>query len=220
MRQNALRQYGWSPKSAYLVGLITSDGSLSKDERHISFSSKDIEQIENFLACLENDVKVSRVISGSAKSESYRVQWSDVHLYQILKNIGLTPNKSLTIKTIRIEDDYFAEFVRGYFDGDGSVYEYYDKRYPDSQMVYLSFCSGSEIFLSWLRKELQTRLGIMGHVIKASEQNSCFQLRYAKNESRALAQFMYKNNSAPRLSRKYLKISSALGIVTAITEGN
>lgn len=31
----------WSPKFAYCIGLITSDGNLSKDGRHISFTSKD-----------------------------------------------------------------------------------------------------------------------------------------------------------------------------------
>lgn len=31
----------WSPKIAYAVGLITTDGSLSKDGRHIDLTSKD-----------------------------------------------------------------------------------------------------------------------------------------------------------------------------------
>ena len=32
----------WSPEFAYAIGLIVTDGSLSKDGRHINFSSKDL----------------------------------------------------------------------------------------------------------------------------------------------------------------------------------
>lgn len=31
----------WSPEIAYAVGLLTTDGSLSIDGRHIDFTSKD-----------------------------------------------------------------------------------------------------------------------------------------------------------------------------------
>ena len=43
----------WSSKLAYAIGLITTDGSLSKDGRHISFTSKDKEQVKNFKFCLD-----------------------------------------------------------------------------------------------------------------------------------------------------------------------
>lgn len=38
----------WSANFAYAIGLIVSDGSLSKDGRHISFTSKDKERVDNF----------------------------------------------------------------------------------------------------------------------------------------------------------------------------
>ena len=37
-----------SPDLSYIIGLITTDGNLSKDGRHFDFTSKDIEQVKNF----------------------------------------------------------------------------------------------------------------------------------------------------------------------------
>lgn len=47
----------WNTKFAYAVGLMTTDGCLSKDKRHIDFTSKDLEQILNFQKCLNIHVK-------------------------------------------------------------------------------------------------------------------------------------------------------------------
>ncbi|MFZ3020148.1 MAG: hypothetical protein WA051_01335 [Minisyncoccia bacterium] len=38
----------WSANFAYAIGLLVTDGNLSPDGRHISFVSRDIEQINNF----------------------------------------------------------------------------------------------------------------------------------------------------------------------------
>ena len=43
----------WSPDFAYAVGLLTTDGSLSKDGRHISFTSKDLQLAKLFKKCLK-----------------------------------------------------------------------------------------------------------------------------------------------------------------------
>src|SRR3990167_535268 len=49
----------WSNKLAYAVGLITTDGNLSKDGRHINLTSKDVEQIQNLANILKLKNKVS-----------------------------------------------------------------------------------------------------------------------------------------------------------------
>lgn len=38
----------WSPEFAYAIGLLVTDGSLSKDGIHIDFTSNDKEQLVNF----------------------------------------------------------------------------------------------------------------------------------------------------------------------------
>jgi len=42
----------WSPKFAYAIGLIATDGNLSQDGRSVNFTSKDEELAMAFKACL------------------------------------------------------------------------------------------------------------------------------------------------------------------------
>ncbi|MBU2540255.1 hypothetical protein KJ786_03805 [Patescibacteria group bacterium] len=42
----------WSQNISYAVGLLATDGCLYNDGRHIDFTSKDIQLIKTFKACL------------------------------------------------------------------------------------------------------------------------------------------------------------------------
>ncbi len=42
----------WSSETAYAVGVITTDGCLSSDGRHINITSKDTDQLNNIKKCL------------------------------------------------------------------------------------------------------------------------------------------------------------------------
>ena len=58
----------WSANFAYAIGLLTTDGNLSKDKRHISLTSKDLEQIENFQKALKvrHHQQAGGLMSGAA----------------------------------------------------------------------------------------------------------------------------------------------------------
>lgn len=118
----------WSADFAYAIGLIASGGCLSKDERHISFVSKDMDQVLNYQKCLRTSSKIGISKSGMGIG-AFRVQFSGAHFYGFLLSIGLTPAKSKTIGKLLIPDEYFFDFLRGSFDGDGGTYSYWDKRW-------------------------------------------------------------------------------------------
>jgi len=54
----------WSSEFAYALGLLATDGNLSPDGRHFDFTSKDKEQLRNFMKCLGIKVKIGYKISG------------------------------------------------------------------------------------------------------------------------------------------------------------
>lgn len=202
----------WSPNFAYAIGLIATDGCLSKDGRHIDLTSKDREQLKNFLECLNIKNKISYKTSGSNKKLCYRIQFGDVRFYKFLLNIGVTPQKSKTIGAIDIPNKYFFDFLRGHLDGDGTFYSYWDKRWKSSFMFYTVFVSASKKHINWIQKELFLRLNIKGHISKAVS-NSVYQLKYAKSESIQLLKNIYNKNVQYFLKRKYLKIKKCLGII-------
>lgn len=205
----------WSSNFAYAIGLITTDGNLSPDGRHISFTSKDKEQIENLMKCLGTRVKIGRKKSGFTDKYSHVVQFGDVNFYKFLCSIGLMPNKSKKLGVIKIPNRYFFDFLRGHLDGDGSFFSYWDKRWKSSFMFYLIFASASKKHIEWLRERISKKLPIKGHVTSDGN-NNVFQLKYAKKESLKLLKKLYYSDRNIFLLRKRLKISKALAIIGSV----
>jgi hypothetical protein len=207
----------WSANFAYAVGLIVSDGCLSNDGRHIVFTSKDIELIHNFQQALNIKYNVGRKARAKESAKKYFiVQIGDVYFFNFLVSIGITPAKSLTIEEVKIPEDYFFDFVRGCFDGDGCSYSYWDPRWKSSFMFYLGFASGSLKFLTWLKITITKISRLAGRITshkKKEGKNVYYQLRYSKYEAIKLVELLYKDKDSIRLSRKYLKIKESLDIV-------
>lgn len=201
----------WSSDLAYAVGLITTDGSLSIDERHINLTSKDLDQIQNFIEILGLTNKIGIKSNGHSEKRYYTVQFGNVKFYRFLLRIGLTPHKSKTLGRILIPDRYFRDFLRGHLDGDGCTYSYWDPRWKSSFMFYTNFMSASEEHLRWIKEKIQTLSGIAGKLTFHGK--SYFHLRFAKNDSIKLMRFVYYKSNLICLKRKRFKIEQALGII-------
>ncbi|OGX06845.1 MAG: hypothetical protein A2Z88_01395 [Omnitrophica WOR_2 bacterium GWA2_47_8] len=202
----------WSANFAYAIGLLATDGCLSKDGRHVDFTSKELEQLRNFKQCLELNVKIASKRSGRGDRWQFRIQFGDVLLYRFLLNIGFMPAKSKVIGALDIPPRYLFDFLRGHFDGDGSFHSYWDPRWKSSFMFYTTFVSASKTHIDWLRTMISDSLGIRGHITK-SRNASVYQLKYAKADSLKLLRKLYYNNRVVCLSRKRVKVERALAAV-------
>lgn len=201
----------WSPDFAYAIGLLTTDGNLSPDVRHINFTSKDHELAILLKLCLGLKNKIGRKANGNdVRKKYYVIQFGDVVFYDFLLQIGLKENKSKTLDKLDIPKKYFYDFLRGHLDGDGTFYSYYDPRWRSSFMFYVNFISASKKHIEWIRSELNKRLGVKGHVSK-SVQSSIYSLRYAKAESLKLLPKLYYDSKVACLRRKRRKIERAIG---------
>ena len=201
----------WSPRFAYAVGLLTADGCLSKDGRHIDLTSVDKAQVLLFKKCLGIKTKVSKKYSGIGNM-AYCVQFSDVLFYRFLMSIGLSSAKSKTIASVSVPNEYFSDFLRGYFDGDGCSYSFYDSVFPKSYRFYLSFISASPTFIDWLRKRLKEAIQVKGH-LDLTKKAQYVQLKYAKKEALRICDYIYYSRAVPCLRRKYLKIQRSMRII-------
>lgn len=201
----------WSSDLAYAVGLLVTDGSLSKDGRHIVLVSKDSEQLTNFSRAIgKRQLPVDKTKSGYTGKYVPRIQFSDVVLYRFLLGIGLKPNKTKTIGEILVPEEYLFDFLRGHHDGDGYFYSYFDPRWVSSFMYYLSFTSSSKRHIEWIRARLKSSIGVWGHITR-DQKKTVYNLKYAKKEGLKILKRMYDDKEAICLSRKKLKIIEALG---------
>lgn len=196
----------WNPALAYAVGLLTTDGNLSPDGRHIDFTSKDVALIETFKQCLNLTNRITIKFSGLGVM-AHHVQFGDVVLYQWLLDIGLMPNKSKIIGALSIPDAFFFDFLRGHLDGDGTIKNFSDPVYPNSERLYVSFCSASRIHLEWLQGRIENLLSIDGFLQDGNREST---LTFAKQDSIRLLRAMYHSSDIPCLKRKYSRAKKFL----------
>lgn len=207
----------WGPEFAYAIGLLVADGCLSGDGRHIDLTSKDKEQLCTFNKCLGITNTISLKFSGHGNT-AYHVQFGDVLFYKFLLKIGLTPAKSKTISKVLIPKQYFFDFLRGYFDGDGCSYSFYDSVWKNSYRFCISFASGSINHINWLRQKINQYVGLKGH-ISYHANSSNVQLKYSKREALILTKKMYYKEGLVCLGRKKMKIDKSLAIIESSRSG-
>lgn len=110
-------------RSAYWLGLIASDGNISDLDKEkvykivLSLQKEDIYLLEKFKEDLNSENKIS------IRNNQAYFKINNEKIYKDLLYYNITPKKSLTLKfPNNLEDKYIRHFVRGIFDGDGSIY--------------------------------------------------------------------------------------------------
>lgn len=209
MRYTIKHHYTWSKYIAYATGLIASDGCLSSDGRHIDMTSVDLDQLANFQLAIGSAYKISEKFNSSSIT-AHRVQFSNVALYDFFVKVGLTPNKSKTIGELNVPDEFYADFLRGVFDGDGTTYGYFDKRWRSSFLYYVSITSASIEFLRFLSEQNFRLIHTSGTSIRKGTRS--FSLAYAKEDSLKLYNYIYYSPDTIYLERKKNKFKNFIEI--------
>jgi hypothetical protein len=214
-------RWDWTPKLAYAVGLIATDGNLSRDGRHITLTSADKQQLENFRDCLDTKARLTPNPPGSfSKKKCYRIQLGNKALYQKLQIIGLFPNKTSSLKSLRIPRALFRDFLRGVIDGDGSIILYKDRHniYKGTHYTYVrtyvTIVSASLHFLAWIQASAEETLCVRGSIHRqaprAGRTKPIWKLRFAKQASMQIIPWIYYNDDIPCLTRKKVLAERAL----------
>lgn len=190
----------WSIKFAYAIGLLTSDGNLSKDGRHLNMTSKEEKMILMFKSCLDLNNKIGKKSRGGERDKKYFVlQFGDRNFYDFLVSIGLTQAKSKTLGKLDIPRKYFWDFLRGCIDGDGSIGTF---KHPESihPQLRIRLYSASPKFINWIKKEILSLSNLKGGWIEY-DSRGLYKLAFATEDSIKLLKLIY--NPECCLSRKY-----------------
>lgn len=208
------KNFEWSPKLAYVIGLLTTDGNLSCDGRHITMRSCDLQLLRTFKKCLNLSNRISETFNnGWGKKRTYRIQFGNIQLYRWLLKIGLTPKKTYTVGKLEIPDNYFPDFLRGHIDGDGSIWTYKDywNTFKNPKYIYtrlwIRFISASRIHIKWIRENIFRLLSIKGHLWerkpwRQDQTTSMWEVKFAKKDSIKLLSWLYYSSDVPCLIRK------------------
>jgi hypothetical protein len=140
----------WSPAMAWILGLIFTDGCMQGDKKgqRVSISSMDLELLEKVRNHLGSTRLIRKCIQSYDKTKHiFQLDFYREKMRDDLQRLGLVQRKSLIMKFPDVPEEYMPHFIRGCWDGDGSVY-------MSGGKLNASYVTGSRDFLERLVAEL------------------------------------------------------------------
>jgi len=107
----------WTVEMAYVLGFWYADGNLSRQNK-ISFASKDYEILDKIRSVMSSNHLIYKV----KRDNCYILTIARKKICDDIRHLGGVCRKSLIATFPKIPNKYKIHFIRGYFDGDGSIY--------------------------------------------------------------------------------------------------
>jgi intein-encoded DNA endonuclease-like protein len=143
-------------EKAYWLGFLYADGCVRKtktgsqvvlklsikDEEHLSFFKKNIES-EHKITYYENKTVSKKGTPSISKNCVIRINSNE--MVENLIDKGCTPRKTFTIDYPNIDEKFYKDFIRGYYDGDGNFF--YNEK---TKMSVVTIVCASDKFRNFL----------------------------------------------------------------------
>lgn len=192
----------WSPTMAYVLGFWYADGYMRHEKSYrVAFFSNDCGHLTQIARAMGSNSPVKNVQKGVDCGALYL---HSKKLFSDLARLGGTRRKSTDLKMPDVPKDFLRDFIRGYFDGDGSVHHISyiatknHKRYTN---IRSNFTCGDLGFITNLRDVLSKLLGLYPRLIGVYGPHQ-FKLGYSQNDTLILMRYMYYPGNPIALDRK------------------
>lgn len=183
-----------SENQSYWLGFIYADGCIYKNS--LSISLKDKEHLEIF----KDLISPTRTLTTYKKY--VRLEIKSKLLSDSLKNLGVVERKTFTLNKLpNIPNNLLRHFIRGYFDGDGSLSYYKTKRSAKACFSIL----GTSSFLEDLQKVLEKECNLTStNLMKIKGKNVYRYSKTSKIQIMSIYDYFYKDSNI-YLQRKKIK---------------
>ena len=108
-----------TPETAYVLGFVLADGRVDRARWVLHIWQNDREHLLRVRAALGSEHPIAEEHRGA--SVVYRLTIGRKRLIEPLVRLGLTERKTWDATLPEVPDELFGHFLRGYFDGDGSI---------------------------------------------------------------------------------------------------
>ncbi len=156
----------WSSKMAYILGFITADGCVDEEYRlQISLNTKDT----CVLDFIKSEIRpTSKYIYRNQKNGDKVYPQVCLSIYSkplvlSLNKLEVIPRKTNHEKLPNIPEEFKGDFLRGLFDGDGSILTHYDKRWENNISQVYQISSGATPFLENVKEVLGMSYGYVSN---------------------------------------------------------
>lgn len=205
---------GLNEVNTYILGLIYSDGCLSYDKHtqrmRITISMNEKKLMQSINEIMTPYKKLYSYKHPNGNNITYSVISTNREDINFFKSLGLTERKSLKLLFPHIDSNLKSHFIRGYFDGDGSIYKnttttYYNEKITKYYYTNVSFATGSKQFAVELKDILEDQ-DISCRMVSDSRVNhNCWYVKiYSELYVKKFYEYIYKD-ALLFLERKHLR---------------
>lgn len=187
----------WSDEMAYVLGWFFSDGTVSKDLRNcnIHIHKNDSYILKNIRDIMGSDCKIYFYKNSACLNIFSK------YLCRSLVKLGCIPNKSLKLTFPEIPKRHLSHFIRGYFDGDGSIY------FSKPNSIKVAFI-GTKAFIEDLRDKLNEVIGVKTNCLR--KHFKIYIITYFGDNARKVCYWMYRDCETLYLKRKKKRFDNHL----------
>ena len=179
------------PNKYYILGLIYTDGNLPiKNKNAFIISNVDKQLLEDIKEELGYTGKITTEYHKKFNKYIYKLQITSPKIRKDLESLGLNPNKTFDLKFPNIPKEYLRDFIRGLWDGDGSVMTPLTRQ-RTSKMLSSSFVCASESFINDLLKLLPTKKKVVN---KRQRKTILYSISFRGFDSLRIKEFLYYEN--------------------------
>lgn len=182
-------------EKAYWVGFIVADGYILSTRPTFGIKLGQVdgeEHLSKFIRFIEGDLErqLKTEKHGITGNTIYKVMLYSKEVCADLQELGIQPNKSGKETLPKIDEKYYRDFIRGYWDGDGFI-----RKKSDGIGVV-----GSYEILSFIQEHFKKELGVLPQ--KIYEHGTIFKIEYrSKEDASKILSYLYREGDVA-LTRK------------------
>lgn len=201
-----------SSNMAWILGFLASDGNVGKDSNRIRIELSSIDA--EILSKIKNTIKIDNPIKYRENKKGFNfvsLEWSSRTHKKDLEKYNIVPNKTYILSPpLKLNKKFYIDYIRGYFDGDGTINVNYLKHGKKS--IRWGICGASKGVLQWIIDTLYNEYNIPKVNIHkdSSHEKDFYSFTYSTNSSKRIYEILYTDNSIflKRKKDKFDKIIS------------
>lgn len=190
----------WTRESAWVYGWLLTDGSIQEKTGHVALNLK--RDDKDVLEKIKNVMNFTGKVYDSQRPDgrkSSHLRICRKSMTEDLFNLGMArEDKTFNTTLPNIPDEFYWDFVRGVFEGDGSIRH----RKGNTDALDITIASATKQFLLDLQTSLEKR-GIFTRLTQSKE--NLYTVNTKSNaDALRMSYFMYANtDESLRLNRKF-----------------
>lgn len=209
-----------SADMAWLLGFIAADGTLRKKGNGIKITLASVDR--EILERIKEELEIELSIKDYQDSKGYfssTLEWSSAQQREDLKKYHIIPEKTFKLKwPTRLKKEYWNDYIRGYFDGDGSINIIKSSNGRGNGSLRWQVCSATKEILEYIVSHFEEQGVPSVSIQEQRKTNILYTIQYSSTSTRLIYDLLYTNSSSNLfLKRKKDHYEDIMGRITPLS---